>query len=63
VLDCEEFPWPETTLQSPSELKTSLEALVDLLLIESGITYGGEVRRAYPDLKVNHVHHAGIHPE
>jgi len=28
-------------------------------LDDSGVTFGSELRRAYPDLVINHVHHAG----
>jgi acetyl-CoA C-acetyltransferase len=59
ALDHEEFPRPQTTLASLSELKPSFAAMADYPLDEAGTTFGGEVRRAYPDLVINHVHHAG----
>ncbi len=59
ALDHEEFPRPNTTLASLSELKPSFEALADYPLDEAGTTFRGLVLQKYPDLKINHVHHAG----
>jgi acetyl-CoA C-acetyltransferase len=59
ALDHEEFPRPQTTLESLSELKLSFEALADYPLDEDGTTYRGLIRKKYPDLEINHVHHAG----
>lgn len=59
ALDHEEFPRPNTTLESLAELKPSFEALADYPLDEDGTTFRGLVLQKYPDLKINHVHHAG----
>ncbi|MFU8765838.1 MAG: acetyl-CoA C-acyltransferase, partial [Haliea sp.] len=59
ALDHEEFPRPNTTLASLAELKPSFEALADYPLTESGTTFRKLVNQVYPDLKINHVHHAG----
>ncbi len=59
ALDHEEFPRPQTTLASLAELKPSFEAMANYPLDDRGTTFGGEIRRAYPDLVINHVHHAG----
>ena len=59
ALDHEEFPRPNTTLESLAELKPSFEALADYPLDEGGTTFRGLVLQKYPDLKINHVHHAG----
>ena len=59
ALDHEEFPRPQTTLASLAELKPAFEAMANYPLNDSGITYGSEILRAYPDLVINHVHHAG----
>jgi len=59
ALDHEEFPRPQTTLESLGELKPAFEALANYPLNDSGITYGSEIRRAFPELVINHVHHAG----
>ena len=59
ALDHEEFPRPQTTLESLSELKPSFAALADYPLDESGTTFRGLVLQKYPDLDINFVHHAG----
>ena len=59
ALGHEEFPRPQTTAASLAELKPSFEAIADYPLNEDGVTFGSEVRRVYPDLVINHVHHAG----
>ena len=59
VLDKEEFPRPQTTLEGLSELKASFESLADYPLDEGGTTFRKLVLQKYPDLKINHVHHAG----
>jgi acetyl-CoA C-acetyltransferase len=59
ALDHEEFPRPQTTLESLAELKPSFEALADYRVDEAGTTFRSLVLKKYPDLKINHVHHAG----
>lgn len=59
ALDREEFPRPQTTLEGLAALKPAFEAMADFPLNEQGETYGGLIRQVYPDLKINHVHHAG----
>lgn len=59
ALDHEEFPRPQTTLEGLSALKASFEALAEFQLDDKGTTYGGLIRQVYPDLKINHIHHAG----
>ena len=59
ALDHEEFPRPQTTLETLAQLKPSFEAMMDFPLDETGVTHGELIRRAYPDLKIEHIHHAG----
>ena len=59
ALDHEEFPRPQTTMEGLSALKPSFAAMAEFALDEKGTTYGGLIRQVYPDLKFNHVHHAG----
>jgi acetyl-CoA C-acetyltransferase len=59
ALDKEEFPRPQTTMEGLSALKASFAAMADFPLDDKGTTYGGLIRQVYPDLKFNHVHHAG----
>ncbi len=59
ALDREEFPRPQTTLEGLSALKASFAALAEFPLDEAGTTYGSLIRQVYPDLKIEHIHHAG----
>jgi acetyl-CoA C-acetyltransferase len=59
ALDKEEFPRPQTTMEGLSGLKAAFAAMADFPLDDNGTTYGGLIRQVYPDLKFNHVHHAG----
>lgn len=61
ALEREEFPRPETTLETLAGLKPAFERIRDLVAdVDSGDTYGQMIQRRYPDLKqFNHVHHAG----
>ncbi len=59
ALDREEFPRPQTTPASLAELEPSFDKLADIPLDEDGTTFRKLINQAYPDLKINHVHHAG----
>ena len=59
ALDKEEFPRPQTTMEGLSALKASFGALAEVPLDEKGTTYAGLIRQVYPDLKIEHIHHAG----
>jgi acetyl-CoA C-acetyltransferase len=59
ALDREEFPRPETTLEGLAGLKASFGAIAGAPIDEDGTTLGGLIARVYPDLKIEHVHHAG----
>ena len=59
ALGREEFPRPGTTMESLAELKTVFDQFMDLPIDNTGETFDHLVKRKYPDLKINHVHHAG----
>jgi acetyl-CoA C-acetyltransferase len=59
ALDREEYPRPQTTLEGLSQLKPAFEAMYGVPLNEEGLSFKQLVEATYPDLKVNHVHHAG----
>ena len=61
ALDKEEFPRPQTTMESLSGLKTVFDMWAGIPVDEAGTTYGDMVTTKYPQLKGNmtHVHHAG----
>ena len=55
----EEFPRPGTTMETLAELPAVFSNFMEMPIDESGETYRQLVARAYPDLEINHVHHAG----
>jgi acetyl-CoA C-acetyltransferase len=59
ALDHEEFPRPQTTVESLAELKPAFTQIANYPLNEEGTTYASLVNQVYPDLEINHVHHAG----
>ncbi|HWD28187.1 MAG TPA: acetyl-CoA C-acetyltransferase [Rhizomicrobium sp.] len=59
ALDREEFPRPQTTAEGLAALKPSFEQLADIPLNGDGLTFRSLVLQKYPDLKINHIHHAG----
>ena len=60
ALDHEEFPRPETTLDSLSGLKTVFDVVRDVPVDEAGTTYGQLIQQKYPQLQhFEHIHHAG----
>lgn len=59
ALDKEEFPRPGTTLESLAGLKPAFAAMYDFPLDEEGLTYKKLVQKSYPDVQINHIHHAG----
>jgi acetyl-CoA C-acetyltransferase len=59
ALDREEFPRPGTTLESLAGLKPAFAAMYEFPLDEDGLTYKKLVQKSYPDVKIEHIHHAG----
>jgi acetyl-CoA C-acetyltransferase len=59
ALDKEEFPRPQTTMESLAALEPSFAKIADYPLDEAGTTFRSLVLKKYPDLEINHVHHAG----
>jgi acetyl-CoA C-acetyltransferase len=59
ALDKEEYPRPQTTLEGLSQLKPAFPAVADFVLDDKGTTYRKLILDKYPDLEINHVHHAG----
>ncbi len=59
ALDQEQFPRPQTTMESLAGLEPSFERLADYPLDEAGTTFRALVKKKFPDLDINHVHHAG----
>ena len=59
ALDRDEFPRPQTTADGLAGLKPSFEAVADFALDDRGTTFRKLINARYPDLKIEHIHHAG----
>lgn len=57
ALDREEFPRPETTAEGLAALNPSFAKLADFDI--GGTTFRKQINRKYPDLEIEHFHHAG----
>ena len=59
ALDHEEFPRPQTTMEGLAGLKPAFAAMANFPIDDNGTTLGGLINKVYPDLKIEHIHHAG----
>jgi acetyl-CoA C-acetyltransferase len=59
ALDREEFPRPGTTVESLAALPPSFPAIADYRHTEDALTFRELINQRYPDLDIQHVHHAG----
>ena len=59
ILDKEEFPRPQTTAEGLAELQPSFVKIADVPLDEKGTTFRGLINQKYPELDIQHFHHAG----
>jgi len=61
LLDREEYPRPSTTIEALAGLKPAFASFLDAPMggIDENPTYGAQIRKRYPDLEIEPVHHAG----
>lgn len=59
VLDKDDYPRPQTTLEGLAELRPAFAQLGAMVLDSEGNTFNGLINQRYPDLEIEHVHHAG----
>jgi acetyl-CoA C-acetyltransferase len=59
ALDHEEYPRAGTTMEGLAALKPAFAAIYEVPLDEEGLSFRKLVEQAYPDVTINHVHHAG----
>ena len=59
LLDREEYPRPQTTLEKLAELPAAFEAVANKPIDDDGTTQLDMIRRAFPDLEIDFIHHAG----
>ena len=59
ALDHEEFPRPQTTAESLAALSPSFPAVADYRHTPDSLTFRELINQKYPDVDIQHVHHAG----
>ena len=59
VLAKDEYPRPETTAEGLAQLKPAFVGLADWPYDDKGSTFRKQINRRFPDLDIQHVHHAG----
>ena len=60
ILDREEYPRPNTTLEDLATIKPAFEAIADMPSGPQAPTFRELINQRYPDLEITPVHHAGI---
>ena len=59
ILDKEEFPRPQTTMETLAQLEPAFPKIADMPLDKEGTTFRGLIQKKYPDLDIQHFLHAG----
>ena len=59
ILAKDEYPRPQTTAADLAALKPSFAQIADMPAGSDGITFRQLINQRYPDLKIEHFHHAG----
>ena len=59
VLDHEEYPRPETTMEGLGQLEPAFTKIADVPIDAAGTTFRKLINHKYPDLEIKHFHHAG----
>ena len=59
LLDRDEYPRPQTTMETLGELEPAFTKIADLPLDKNGTTFRSLINQKYPDLEIQHFHHAG----
>lgn len=59
LLDKDEYPRPQTTLEGLAQLEPAFTKIADVPLDANGTTFRNLINQKYPDLDIQHFHHAG----
>lgn len=59
ILAKDEYPRPQTTAEDLAALKPSFAQIADMPAGRDGITFRQLINQRYPDLRIEHFHHAG----
>jgi len=60
VLDRDEYPRPDTTLEGMAELKPAFAKILDMPMGNGSETFRQAVNRRYPDVDIQPIHHVGL---
>jgi acetyl-CoA C-acetyltransferase len=60
ILDHEEYPRPDTTLEGLAQLKPAFEMFLEMPSAEGQKTYRQLINQVYPDVDIKPIHHVGI---
>ena len=59
ILDHDEYPRPQTTMEDLAKLEPAFTKIADVPLDAKGTTFRGLINQKYPDVDIQHFHHAG----
>ena len=59
ILDHDEYPRPDTTMEGLAQLEPAFTKIADVPLDANGTTFRKLINQKYPDLEIKHFHHAG----
>jgi acetyl-CoA C-acetyltransferase len=59
ILDHEQYPRPDTTLEGLAQLKPAFEMVADMPSMPGGPTFRQLINKVYPDVEIKPLHHAG----
>ena len=59
LLDHDEYPRPQTTKEDLAKLEPAFTKIADVPLDANGTTFRGLINQKYPDVEIQHFHHAG----
>ncbi|WP_296721441.1 acetyl-CoA C-acetyltransferase [Erythrobacter sp.] len=59
LLDHDEYPRPQTTMEDLGKLEPAFTKIADVPLDANGTTFRKLINQKYPDLEIEHFHHAG----
>ena len=59
LLDRDEYPRPQTTREDLANLQPAFPKIADVPLDDKGTTFRKLINAKYPDLEIEHFHHAG----
>ncbi|MFA7587749.1 MAG: acetyl-CoA C-acetyltransferase [Novosphingobium sp.] len=60
ILDHEEYPRPETTLEGLAQIKPAFEMFYNMPPVQGGKTFVELINQVYPDVDIKPIHHVGI---